>query len=87
MTREQAIAEGFKYEGRMGVVPVYMKSPQLNMGEHSVGVRGPDAWEYVMDFQDFLVDAILFFNPKFILGVDYQRRIDGGEMPANEADL
>lgn len=87
MTREDAVKNGFKYEGRMGVVPVYMKSPQMNNGEHSVGVRGNDVWEYVMDFQEFLVDAILFFNPKFALGVDYQRRIDGGEMPASEADL
>lgn len=86
MTREQAVENGFIYEGKMGFVPVYLGGP-LPGGAPVVGVRGSTFWEYVMDAQDLLIDAVLFFKPTFEVPLHYDRRIDGGAMPANEADL
>lgn len=92
MTRQEALQKGFVYEGRVGIVPVYLT--ELN----AFGVKNPGmaakntALEFVLDVQDELNRAacavINFFKPGAALGISiiFGNRLDGKPVTEKELD-
>lgn len=92
MTKKEAMDKGFVYEGRIGVVPVYLTD--LNaFGEKSPGLAAKHTvMEYVLDVQEAVnkvaCAAINFFKPGAAEGfpIIFCNRLDGKPVTEKELD-
>ena len=92
MTKQEAIENGFVYEGRMGIVPVYLTD--LNAFGHKLpGYAGKNvAWDIVLDIQLFLNDlittAINIVRPGTCqeINIGFGARLDGKPITEEELD-
>lgn len=92
MTRQEALEKGFVYEGRVGLVPVYLT--ELNaFGTKNPGVAAQSPMlEYALDVQEAVngvaCKVINFFKPGTAEGVAilFGDRLDGAPRTEEELD-
>ena len=92
MTRQEAMEKGFVYEGRVGIVPVYL-TDLYAFGHKNPGLAAKSPWmEYVLDMQEVLngwaCAAINYFKPGAAVGlaIMFGPRLDGKPVTDEELD-
>lgn len=92
MTKQEALAKGFVYEGRCGIVPVYLTDVNA-FGTKQPGLTAQKPWqEPLLDVQEALnticCAVINFFRPGTAEGVAilFGDRLDGTKRTEQELD-